>query len=274
MEIFDSSPNLYEMTGKRNYIGRRFVMNENIIDEKSGGNKENERYISTTFYIYDGLENRNLEKVYHELKEIYIYLMNKYNCNTSIDTVFIILSPDRKYITFDERGGDVNSAYYVPSKRELAVYKDEEFHLRFIHEVMHHILGDDECNIPICSGECHSIFQDEEFSLLEICAEYHTMKNYLELYPEVDIQRILKKRRRYMEYLSSIKNKTILARFLRYFIFPTEMLVQELNLDMNNIDNNLDNLTTIDYDLIYRKLTDKLRESPKYNNGFMYVKFI
>jgi hypothetical protein len=273
MELFQSSPNLEAMTGKKNYIGRRFHMNEPI-GGAGGGGGDHKRYISTEFYIYDGSANRNLEKVYRELKEIYIFLMKKYNCRVSINKVYIILSPDKKYTTFDENGGDVNSAYYVPSKKELAVYKDEEFHLRFIHEVMHHILGEDECDIPTVGAVggadgTHPIFQSEEFSLLEICTEYHAMKNYLELNHGININGILEKRRRYIKYLSSIKNETILARFLRYFIFPAEMLAQEMGGGGDDSGRG-----AINYDLIYRKLTDKLREPAKYKNGLVYVKFL
>jgi hypothetical protein len=246
MKVFQSSPNLYAMTGKRNYIG--------LV----------KRYISTTFHICDEAENRDLEKVFQELKKIYIYVMEKYNCQTPIDTIYIILCPQKKYISFDERGGDVNSAYYVSSSRELAVYKSDEYKLRFIHELIHHILGNDECAIPPPLINSHPIFNTQEFSLLEICTEYHAMKTYLEMNPAINKNEIIKKRNTYLkEYASSIKDQTILARFLRYFIFPIKMLEQ-----------NVDNLDNIDYDLIYSQITKELETPTKYNNGIVYVYFI
>ena len=217
---------------------------------------------NTKFHIYEEDNNNynNLQSIYNNLTQIYQFMLDKYKTNNNINSVYIILLDQQKYLDFyDNERGDVNSAYYVRNTKELCVYKKTEYQYRFIHEMCHHLELEHICNINIpdnLPSYLNSIFHHPEMLIYEICVEYNAILNYIEIFKKKPPK--CYKLDYYMNILSSIKNIDILAKFIRYYIFPVKML--EYN------DDKYINMEQIMVDI--SKFLDK---PAKYNSGILYV---
>ena len=222
------------------------------------------KHLKTDFYIYDQTNNNfdNLQSIYNNLTQIYQIMMDKYNNKNSINSIYIILLDQQKYLDFyDSDRGDVNSAYYVRSTKELCVYKKTEYQYRFIHEMCHHLELEYVCNIDIpdrLPSYINTIFHHPEMLISEICVEYNAILNYIEIFKKKPPKYY--KLDDYMNILSSIKNIDILAKFIRYYIFPVKMLKY---VETNNTDINGKQIMT--------EITKHLNKNPKYNSGILVV---